>query len=61
MMMLYKPDMKQYRIHDVKIKKTGFPFFLIYRNGQWVYRSAKYFVPVGHYFEDGSGGYVIDE
>lgn len=35
MMLIYKPDMKPYHVYDI----------LIYRNGQWVYRSAKHFVP----------------
>ena len=43
--MLYKPDMKPYKVYHVRQDQAGYPLFLIYRNKQWIYRSAKHFTP----------------
>lgn len=32
-------------VYDVTYDNTGFPHFLIYKDGQWIRRSAKYFYP----------------
>ena len=37
-----------YDIFDITYDKNGYPQFLIYTNGQWIRRSAKYFTPVIH-------------
>lgn len=37
---------KRYTIHNVRDDGNGYPMFLIYDNGQWLYKSAKYFIPV---------------
>lgn len=36
----------RYAVFDVRNDKTGYPHFLIYRDGQWLWRSAKHFEPV---------------
>ena len=41
-----KKDDKIYEIYDVTYDKAGYPHFLIYKNGEWVRMSAKYFRPV---------------
>jgi hypothetical protein len=33
-----------YKVYDIK-RKNGFPYFLIYTNNQWIYKSAKHFIP----------------
>ena len=38
---------KRYVVHNVKDDGNGYPMFLIYDNGQWLYKSAKYFKPIG--------------
>ena len=35
-----------YDIFDVTYDKNGYPQFLIYKNGQWLRKSAKHFTPV---------------
>lgn len=39
---------------DIKIVyniqyKRGYPFFMLYENGQWITRSAKYYVPIDNF------------
>lgn len=34
-------------IYDISYDSTGYPLFLIYINGQWIRKSAKYFIPIG--------------
>lgn len=42
-----KEDNKVYTVYDILYKsKTGHPTFLIYKDGQWLRRAAKHFVPV---------------
>lgn len=36
----------QYEIFSVRTDKNGYPQFLIYDKGQWLWKSAKYFEPV---------------
>lgn len=33
-------------VYDISYDKKGYPHFLIYKDGQWVRVSAKYFAPV---------------
>ena len=33
-------------IYDVSYNKSGYPMFLIYKDGQWIRKSAKYFSPI---------------
>lgn len=34
-------------VYNISYDKKGYPHFLIYKDGQWVRMSAKYFVPIG--------------
>ena len=41
-----KTDDKVFIVYDVTYQsKTGYPDFLIYDDGQWLRKSAKYFKP----------------
>lgn len=40
-----KRDNKVYEVYDIAYNKTGYPLFLIYKDGQWLRVSAKYFRP----------------
>ena len=33
------------KIYDISYDSNGYPLFLIYINGQWIRKSAKYFKP----------------
>lgn len=37
---------KKYKVRNVRDDGNGYPQFLILEDGQWKYKSAKYFVPV---------------
>lgn len=41
----YKSDTeaKPIKVYHVRDDKTGYPNFLIFENGSWKYRSAKFF------------------
>lgn len=43
-----------YKVHNVRDDGNGYPQFLIFEDGQWKYKSAKYFIPVeeNNYEED---------
>ena len=32
-------------VYDIQYKR-GYPFFILYENGQWIRRSAKHYIPV---------------
>lgn len=36
----------EYDVYDVTYDKSGYPHFLIYKDGQWIRKSAKHFKPV---------------
>lgn len=38
---------KYVKVYAVRDDKNGYPQFLIYENGEWKYRSAKYYCEVG--------------
>ena len=40
-----KTDNQVYTVYDITYDKAGYPHFLIYKNGQWLRLSAKYFRP----------------
>lgn len=45
-MVRHKTDDKVFDVYDIAYQsKTGKPIFLIYDDGQWLRKSAKYFVP----------------
>lgn len=37
---------KKYKVFNVRDDGNGYPQFLIFDDGQWKYKSAKYFIPV---------------
>ena len=45
-----KESGKDYQVYDITYDKAGYPHFLIYKDGQWLRISAKYFRPYN--FED---------
>lgn len=42
---IHKDTGRIYTAYDV-VQSKGYPHFLIYEDGQWVYRSAKHFRPL---------------
>ena len=40
-----KATKKPVDVYDVKRDKNGYPHFLVYKDGQWVYLTAKIFEP----------------
>lgn len=40
-----KNDQKEYEVFHIRNDKTGYPQFLIFQNNQWIYKSAKLFIP----------------
>lgn len=36
----------RYKVYDISYNKAGYPHFLIYKEGQWLRVSAKYFHPI---------------
>lgn len=36
---------EQYKVYDISYDSNGYPHFLIYRDGEWIRKSAKYFRP----------------
>lgn len=41
-----KKDNKSYQVYDIAYDRAGYPHFLIYKDGQWLRLSAKYFRPL---------------
>ena len=41
-----KDNGKDYKVYDITYDKAGYPHFLIYKDGQWLRMSAKYFRPI---------------
>lgn len=40
-----KNDNQTYTVYDIAYDKVAYPHFLIYKDGQWLRLSAKYFRP----------------
>ena len=40
-----KDNGRDYKVYDITYDKAGYPHFLIYKDGQWLRMSAKYFRP----------------
>ena len=59
MKMLHKEENIQYEIFDIAYDSNGYPLFLIYKDGQWIRVSAKYFTP--RYVNLGYGKYGVME
>ena len=45
MIVVNKNNNKEYRVYDITYDKSGYPHFLIYKDGQWIRMSAKHFKP----------------
>ena len=45
MNVINKDNGKDYKVYDITYDKAGYPHFLIYKDGQWLRMSAKYFRP----------------
>ena len=41
----HKNEQREYEVYNIRDDKTGYPHFLIFQEGRWVYQSAKHFVP----------------
>ena len=46
MNVINKNNNKGYTVYDISYDKAGYPHFLIYKDGQWLRLSAKYFRPL---------------
>lgn len=46
-----KDNNKVYEVYNIIYDKSGYPHFLIYKDGQWVRMSAKHFKPIDDEFE----------
>ena len=46
MNVINKDNGKDYKVYDITYDKAGYPHFLIYKDGQWLRMSAKYFRPI---------------
>ena len=46
MNLINKSNGKDYQVYDITYDKAGYPHFLVYKDGQWLRMSAKYFRPV---------------
>jgi len=42
---VFNKDGKEYLVFQVKNDKAGYPHFLIYKDNQWIWKSAKCFKP----------------
>ena len=45
MNVINKSNGKSYTVYDITYDKAGYPHFLVYKDGQWLRMSAKYFRP----------------
>ena len=45
MFVIEKSSGKGYTVYDITYNNAGYPHFLIYKDGQWLVQSAKYFQP----------------
>ena len=45
MTVVNKNNDKEYRVYDITYDKSGYPHFLIYKDGHWLRMSAKHFRP----------------
>ena len=42
-----KDSKESYEVFDITYNNAGYPHFLVYKDGQWLRMSAKYFRPMG--------------
>jgi hypothetical protein len=41
-----KNNNEKYEVFDIVYNSAGYPHFLVYKDGQWLRMSAKYFRPI---------------
>ena len=41
-----KNNNEKYEVFDIAYNSAGYPHFLVYKDGQWLRMSAKYFRPI---------------
>ena len=46
MVVVNKHNNEAHKVYDITYDKAGYPHFLIYKDGQWLRISAKYFEPI---------------
>ena len=46
MTVINKNNNERYDVYDITYNNVGYPHFLIYKDGQWLRMSAKYFRPL---------------
>lgn len=44
-------------VYDIKRNNNGYPHFLVYKDGQWVYLTAKLFEPSWYVKHDDDGSF----
>lgn len=49
MQVINKDNNKMYEVYDITYNQSGYPHFLIYKDGQWLRVSAKHFRPATVY------------
>ena len=49
LVVMNKENGKLYDVFDIIYNKSGYPHFLIYKDGQWIRVSAKHFKPYTMY------------
>ena len=52
MTVVNKKSNELYKVYDIIYDRAGYPHFLIYKDGQWLRLSAKYFRPYKDYFQN---------
>ena len=62
MTVINKSNNERYNVYDVTYNNAGYPHFLIYKDGQWIRMSAKYFRPIeaNDLIGDGETPYTYD-
>ena len=62
MHLLNTTDKTVYEIFDITYDQNGYPQFLIYKDKQWLRKSAKHFTPnYKEVFNRGENAYLVDE
>lgn len=59
MFLVNKTDNKEYEIFDITYDQSGYPQFLIYKDGQWIRMSANYFTPYYDVIESLAGERIV--
>ena len=47
MLYVFNIEPKEVCVYDISYDSAGYPLFLTYIDGQWIRKSAKYFMPIG--------------